>query len=72
MSVTNPFPARGGLEAETLAQAKLRVQRELAAPTRAVTAEDYEAIAKAAPGLRVARVKAIPLYKPGMRDFPRV
>ncbi|WNR44082.1 putative baseplate assembly protein [Paenibacillus roseipurpureus] len=72
MSVTNPFAARGGREAETLAQAKLRVQRELAAPTRAVTAEDYEAIAKAAPGLRVARVKAIPLYKPGMRDFPRV
>ncbi|MGG1513811.1 putative baseplate assembly protein [Paenibacillus oryzisoli] len=72
VSVTNPFPARGGLEAETLAQAKLRVQRELAAPTRAVTAEDYEAIAKTAPGLRVARVKAIPLYKPGMRDFPRV
>jgi hypothetical protein len=72
VSVTNPFPARGGLEAETLAQAKLRVQRELAAPTRAVTAEDYEALAKAAPGLRVARVKAIPLYKPGMRDFPRV
>ncbi|NOU69193.1 putative baseplate assembly protein [Paenibacillus sp. LMG 31461] len=72
VSVTNPFPARGGLEAETLAQAKLSVQRELAAPTRAVTAEDYEALAKAAPGLRVARVKAIPLYKPGMRDFPRV
>jgi hypothetical protein len=72
VTVTNPFAARGGLEAETLAQAKLRVQRELAAPTRAVTAEDYEAIAKAAPGLRVARVKAIPLYKPGMRDFPRV
>jgi predicted phage baseplate assembly protein len=72
VNVTNPFPARGGLEAETLAQAKLRVQRELAAPTRAVTAEDYEALAKAAPGLRVARVKAIPLYKPGMRDFPRV
>lgn len=72
VTVTNPFAARGGLEAETLAQAKMRVQRELAAPTRAVTAEDYEAIAKAAPGLRVARVKAIPLYKPGMRDFPRV
>ncbi|KRE72992.1 putative baseplate assembly protein [Paenibacillus sp. Soil750] len=72
VNVTNPFPARGGLEAETLAQAKLRVQRELAAPTRAVTAEDYEALAKAAPGLRVARVKAIPLYKPGMRDYPRV
>ncbi|NQX69420.1 putative baseplate assembly protein [Paenibacillus alba] len=72
VSVTNAFPARGGLEAETLDQAKLRVQRELSTPTRAVTAEDYEAIAKATPGLRVARVKAIPLYKPGMRDYPKI
>jgi hypothetical protein len=70
--VTNPFPARGGLEAETLTQAKLRVRRELDTPTRAVTGEDYEAIAKATPGLRVARVKAIPLYKLGMRDYPKV
>ncbi|MCY9662615.1 MULTISPECIES: putative baseplate assembly protein [Paenibacillus] len=72
VSVTNPFPARGGLEAETLTQAKLRVRRELDTPTRAVTGEDYERIAKATPGLRVARVKAIPLYKPGMRDYPKV
>ncbi|GGI46849.1 hypothetical protein GCM10008018_19130 [Paenibacillus marchantiophytorum] len=72
VSVTNAFPARGGLEAETLDQAKLRVQRELSMPTRAVTAEDYEAIVGATPGLRVARVKAIPLYKPGMRDYPKV
>ncbi|UKS25278.1 putative baseplate assembly protein [Paenibacillus sp. HWE-109] len=72
VSVTNAFPARGGLEAETLDQAKLRVQRELSTPTRAVTAEDYEAIVGATPGLRVARVKAIPLYKPGMRDYPKV
>lgn len=70
--VTNPFPARGGLEAETLTQAKLRVRRELDTPTRAVTGEDYEAIAKSTPGLRVARVKAIPLYKLGMRDYPKV
>ncbi|MDD9266885.1 putative baseplate assembly protein [Paenibacillus sp. GCM10023248] len=72
VSVTNPFPARGGLEAETLTQAKLRVRRELDTPTRAVTGEDYERIASATPGLRVARVKAIPLYKPGMRDYPKV
>ncbi|MEW9700878.1 putative baseplate assembly protein [Paenibacillus sp. SI8] len=71
VTVSNPFPAQGGLEAETLHEAKLRVQRELETPSRAVTGEDYEAIAKATPGLRVARVKAIPLYKPGMRDYPK-
>ncbi|UJF34081.1 putative baseplate assembly protein [Paenibacillus hexagrammi] len=72
ITMTNPFPARGGAEAESLEEAKLRAQIELNAPTRAVTAEDYEAIAKATPGLRVARVKAIPLYKPGLRDYPKV
>lgn len=70
LTVTNPGPAHGGIEAETLREAKLRVQRELDKPTRAVTAQDYEAIARRTPGLRVARVKAIPLYKPGMSNYP--
>lgn len=64
--VTNPTPASGGTEAESVEEAKHRVRRDLHTPYRAVTAEDYEAIARATPGLRVARVKAIPLYKPGM------
>lgn len=72
VALTNPFPAKGGLEAESVEQAKLRVQQELNTPSRAVTAEDYEEIACGTPGLRVARVKAIPLYKPGMKDYPRV
>ncbi|MCD1260497.1 putative baseplate assembly protein [Paenibacillus athensensis] len=72
VTLTNPFPAHGGLEAESVEQAKLRVQHELNTPSRAVTAEDYEEIACGTPGLRVARVKAIPLYKPGMKDYPRV
>lgn len=71
IEVSNAAEATGGEEAETLAEAKLRVQRELNAPTRAVTAEDYEAIARDTPGVRVARVKAIPLYKPGLKDYPR-
>ncbi|MCR8633781.1 putative baseplate assembly protein [Paenibacillus radicis (ex Xue et al. 2023)] len=65
--VTNPFPAAGGTENETIAEAKLRVRQELHTPYRAVTGEDYEAIARSTPGVRVARVKAIPLYKPGMK-----
>ncbi|MDF2959257.1 MAG: putative baseplate assembly protein [Paenibacillus sp.] len=66
--VTNPFPAAGGSERETLEEAKLRVRQELHTPYRAVTGEDYEAIARSTPGVRVARVKAIPLYKPGMNE----
>ncbi|NHN32415.1 putative baseplate assembly protein [Paenibacillus agricola] len=66
LRVTNPVPASGGAEAESLEEAKHRVRRDLHTPYRAVTGEDYEMIARATPGLRVARVKAIPLYKPGM------
>jgi hypothetical protein len=72
ITVTNPFHARGGAQWETLDEAKLRVGKELNTPSRAVTSEDYEEIAAATPGLRVARVKAIPLYRPGMRDYPKV
>ncbi|PYI55179.1 putative baseplate assembly protein [Paenibacillus flagellatus] len=71
LKVANAAAATGGAEEETIEEAKLRVQRELSAPTRAVTVEDYEAIARDTPGLRVARVKAIPLYRPGMKDYPR-
>ncbi|RKN75966.1 putative baseplate assembly protein [Paenibacillus ginsengarvi] len=71
IDVTNPAEATGGSEEETLEQAKRRAQRELSVPTRAVTAADYEEIVRDTPGLRVARVKAIPLFKPGMRDYPR-
>lgn len=71
LTLTNPAAADGGSEEESLREAKLRAQRELGEPTRAVTAEDYEAIARQTPGLRVARVIAIPLYRPGLRDYPR-
>ncbi|WP_429843539.1 putative baseplate assembly protein [Brevibacillus sp. FIR094] len=63
--VTNPRPASGGSERETIDQAKRRMRMEWKKPQRAVTAEDYEAIALSTPGLRVARAKAIPLYKVG-------
>ncbi|WP_135550808.1 putative baseplate assembly protein [Paenibacillus cymbidii] len=71
LTVTNDFAATGGTEPESLEDAKLRVHQELRDPQRAVTSEDYETIARRTPGLRVARVKAIPLYAPGLRDYPQ-
>ncbi|MBL0388113.1 putative baseplate assembly protein [Tumebacillus sp. ITR2] len=68
LTVTNHFYAAGGKERETLEEAKQRVRREMRETTRAVTATDYERIALATPGLRVARVKAIPLYRVGQDD----
>ncbi|GAA2686657.1 MULTISPECIES: putative baseplate assembly protein [Actinosynnema] len=57
--VVNREAARGGVEAETVPEAKQRVPNQLRAQWRAVTAEDHELLAKqAAPSL--ARVRCLP------------
>lgn len=70
VEVANRFPASGGSERETIEEAKGRVRAELKRQYRAVTSEDYEEAARSTPGLRVARVKAIPLFSPGLKDYP--
>ena len=56
-TVTNPTAATGGRPAETLDEALIRGPQELHGIERAVTAEDYEAIALAAGGA-LARARA--------------
>mgnify|MGYP001605076710 CR=1 FL=1 len=53
--IKNLFPATGGKEEESIDEAKFRARKELKAPYRAVTSEDFQTIAKATPGIRVAR-----------------
>jgi predicted phage baseplate assembly protein len=65
--VTNPFPADGGTDEETLDHAKLRAPEALKSHDRAVTAEDFELLAREAGP--VARAKALPLYNP---NFPGI
>jgi predicted phage baseplate assembly protein len=62
--VTNPVPARGGRDAETLEQARRRAPRELRTMGRAVTADDYAFLAAQTPGVRIARTVVIPLRRP--------
>lgn len=69
--VTNYDHATGGTERETLSAAKSRIRTEWMTPQRAVTGADYERIVKLTPGCRVARVKAIPLYVKGLREYPK-
>jgi predicted phage baseplate assembly protein len=58
-SVENLHPAQGGVDGETLEEAKVRGPLLLRSRGRAVTAEDYEALTKqAAP--EIARVRCIP------------
>jgi len=57
--VENRAPARGGRDAETVDNARLRGPLQLRSRQRAVTAEDYEYLAReAAP--EVARVRCVP------------
>ncbi|MFJ7493281.1 putative baseplate assembly protein [Streptomyces sp. NPDC097727] len=58
-SVDNREAARGGVDGETVENAKVRAPNILRVQERAVTAEDYEVIAReAAPSLR--RVRCVP------------
>jgi predicted phage baseplate assembly protein len=65
--ITNLCPATGGRDEETLDEAKLRAPQALKNKCRAVTVEDFEALAMQAPG--VERARALPLAHPG---FPGV
>jgi hypothetical protein len=71
VEVFNKLPASGGSPRETVEEARERVRGDLKKQYRAVTGEDYEEAARATPGLRVARVKAIPLFFPGLKDYPQ-
>jgi predicted phage baseplate assembly protein len=65
--VGNLFAASGGRDEESLQDAKLRAPLTLKNKCRAVTAEDFESLAKEA--ANVKRAFAIPLFHPG---FPGV
>ncbi|MHA6485318.1 putative baseplate assembly protein [Paenibacillus sp. strain BS8-2] len=71
IQISNPFYAAGGTEAESLSEALTRAAAELKLAFRAVTDEDYELIAKDTPGIEVARAKSIPLFRPGLSDYPK-
>ena len=81
-SVTNLPPAKGGVDAETVAEAKVRGPLTLRTGQRAVTASDFEAIARQA-SVEVARARCLPathsgspvvrvLVVPDVRTDPRL
>jgi predicted phage baseplate assembly protein len=72
-SVTNPAPARGGVDAQTVPEARNRAPLEIRTRHRAVTAQDYEFLATDA-SPRVARAIRIIDGEPGVAlgILPRV
>jgi predicted phage baseplate assembly protein len=69
LGVSNPVPATGGAEAETLEHAEGRAAGLVGQSVPAVTLGDYEELARATPGVRLARASARPNMHPG---FPCV
>lgn len=69
-SVANREAALGGSDTETLKQAKARAAEQLRSGERAVTADDFAALARATPGALVARAEALGLAHPGFPDVP--
>ena len=56
--IRNVSPAHGGRAAQTLAEAAAAAKGAREAPTRAVTLDDFVALALATPGTRIARAQA--------------
>ena len=59
IEVTNRWDACGGQDEETVDEALIRVRRELMRPKNPVTAQDYEELVRATPGLRIKSCKAL-------------
>lgn len=67
LQVTNLLAAEGGVDGETIEQAKARVPLTLRNHDRAVAAEDFRDIALETPGAGLGRVEVLPRHKPAER-----
>nr|BFD94108.1 putative baseplate assembly protein [Kitasatospora sp. Xyl93] len=58
VSVTNPVPGTGGVDEEPIEETKTQAPLLLRTRDRAITAEDYEFLARKVPGVAIARCLA--------------
>ena len=66
-AVTNPLPATGGADPEDAGEAARNAPRSLRVLDRAVSAADFQAIARSVPGVGVSRASALPASRPCLR-----
>lgn len=64
LTVSNPLPCRGGVDAEPLAQAVERIPEEFRRHDRAVTVSDFRELAEQTPGAGVVRAETLRLFDP--------
>jgi hypothetical protein len=68
VKLSNPLPAHGGADAESVAQALERIPGELRRRDRAVTEGDFKELALMAPGANLARSECLPRYHPAFPE----
>jgi predicted phage baseplate assembly protein len=68
--VTNPLPASGGMDAESVAVTRRRGPQEIRARNRAVAVTDYALMARRAPGAQVVRAHAVSGFHPAYPGLP--
>jgi predicted phage baseplate assembly protein len=66
--VSNPLPATGGADAETIEEALARIPGEFRRHDRAVTAGDFAELARLTPGVQVGRAECLPRFHPRTRN----
>ncbi len=64
--------ATGGCAFEQLSDLKNKLFTKLREPVVCASASDYETMALQTPGLRLKRVKCLPMYRPHLSDYPNV
>jgi hypothetical protein len=72
VKVTNPLRAYRGADAETVPEALTRIPGELRRRDRAVTAGDFQELARMTPGAAVGRAECLPRFYPAQpkREVP--
>jgi len=65
-SVTNLRPMSGGQDEETLDEVESRAPQAIRTQSRAVTADDFEFLARQTPGTRILRAQVLPLRNPNI------
>ena len=67
IKVFQPMPTRGGMAAERIEDAELRIPSTLRHRNRAVTELDFRTLAASTPGVELGRVEVLPRFKPHQR-----
>lgn len=71
VKLSNPLPALGGVDSESLEAALRRIPGELRRRSRAVTRDDFRELALMTPGVELGRAECLPLFHAPDQSSPR-